>query len=138
MPRTSLLRVLRFRATHRYGHPEWSGADNERAFGSLARSHPHDFRVEVEVAGEADPETGFIVDLSALDRVLHAEVVRPLEGQELNEVIDGVRDGTLQPSTEVLARWIGERILPLIPPPARLVRVRAWESDTLGSEVSWP
>ncbi len=138
MPRTSLLRVVRFRATHRYGHPGWSAAENARAFGELVEPHAHDFRVEVEVEGDPDPETGFVVDLATLDRVLREEILAPLDGQELNEVIGGVRNGTLQPSTEVLAHWIGARIATRIPAPARLLRVRAWESDTLGSEVSWP
>jgi 6-pyruvoyltetrahydropterin/6-carboxytetrahydropterin synthase len=98
--------------------------------------HGHNFSVEITVRGEVDPETGFVVDLPALDRLLREEVVEPLDQQDLNRAILEVRDGTMTPSTEALALWLWGRLRDRIPGAARLHRVRVAESDSLASEVS--
>ena len=72
MPRASLTRAVEFPAGHRYHRPEWDAARNEATFGPCSRApgHGHNYRVEVTVRGEIDPETGMIVDLAVLDRGL--------------------------------------------------------------------
>jgi len=131
-PRTSLTRVRRFRARHHYGRAGWSEARNREVFGAQVQSHEHAFRVEVTVSGVPDAETGFLVDLPLLDALLD-ELLGPLEGGDLNQRIPEVRTGELQPSTEALSGWIWIRLENRIPEPARLERVRVWESDELGS-----
>jgi 6-pyruvoyltetrahydropterin/6-carboxytetrahydropterin synthase len=135
MLRTSLVRIVHFRATHAYGLPGRSLADNTALFGELVRPHPHDFRVEVRVEGPADPETGFVVDLPALDALLHANVVEPLDGAHLNDAVPDFREGRVQPSTEALAAYLARALAGRIPPGARLASVRVWESETLAGEA---
>jgi hypothetical protein len=48
-------------------------------------------------------------------------------------LIPDVASGVLMPTTEVLARWLFERIEPSISEPARLQRVVLSESQELGS-----
>jgi 6-pyruvoyltetrahydropterin/6-carboxytetrahydropterin synthase len=127
----ALIRVVAFHATHRYGLARWSREENQAVFGALTETHPHAFRVEVEVSGTPDPETGFLLDLVALDRLLEEEIHLPLHGSHLNDAIEAFSEGTLQPSTEALASWIGDRLLSKIPSPARLRAVRVWESESL-------
>ncbi|TVP50018.1 MAG: 6-carboxytetrahydropterin synthase [Gemmatimonadales bacterium] len=135
MSRASLLRVVTFRATHRYGVSSWSEAENTAAFGGLMDIHEHTFRVEVVVEGIPHPVTGFVIDLPAMDRILLEEVLGPLDGSHLNDSVPEFREGLLQPTTEALARWIGDRIRARISPPIHLRRVRVWESDDLAGEV---
>jgi 6-pyruvoyltetrahydropterin/6-carboxytetrahydropterin synthase len=135
MDRATLLRVVHFRATHHYRRSDWSDEENQRAFGALTEPHGHDFRVEVTVGGSPDPVSGFVVDLPELDRILREEVVEPLDGAHLNDRVPEFREGRLQPSTEALARWLGERIARRLLPRAHLERIRVWESDDLGAEV---
>lgn len=134
MPTASLVRITTFSAHHHYERADRSDAWNEARFGAQRRSHLHDFRVEVTISGPLDPETGFVTDLVALDDLLR-DVVGPLDGENLNEVIPDVREGTMQPSTEGLALWLLDRLSPRIPEPARLRRVRVWESDSLAGEA---
>lgn len=105
-------------------------------FGDSMTPHGHNYSVEVTVRGEVDPETGFVVDLPALDRMLQEEVVGPLDQRDLNQAIAEVREGRMTPSTEALALWFWSRLRDRIPAPARLLRVRVSESDTLAAEVS--
>lgn len=84
--------------------------------------------------------TGFVVDLSELDRILDREITGPLDGADLNVAIPEVAGGEVQPGTEALARIFFERLEPLIPGDARLERVRVAESEELAAEYArvWP
>lgn len=132
MSRTELIRTVRFRAVHHYRLPEWSDRENRNAFGDTAEPHGHDWTVEVTVSGPADPRTGFVVDLPALDAAL-SEVVDPLREASLNEVVARFRDGHELPSTENLAAWLWDELRGRIPGEAHLRRVRVFEDASLGA-----
>lgn len=129
MSEVVLERTVRFSASHQYRRSEWSAARNREAFGPVADPHVHDYTVTVAVRGEMDSH-GFVVNLAALDAAL-AGVVDPLDQGDLNRQV--FTDGRVQPSTEALARWFWVQMEDLIPPPARLVRVRVAESAELAA-----
>jgi 6-pyruvoyltetrahydropterin/6-carboxytetrahydropterin synthase len=133
MGEAALIRTVRFRASHRYWRREWTDDENRRVFGESADSHEHDYSVRVVLRGQIDDQTGFLVDLSALDALL-GEVIRPLDGGDLDVVIPEARDGEMMPTTECLAQWFWQRLVSRIPGTASLVRVRVDESDTLSAE----
>jgi len=133
MGEAALVRTVRFRARHRYWRPEWTEGENRRVFGDSAESHGHDYAVHVTLHGPIDEQTGFLVDLAALDQLL-GDVMRPLDETDLDRVIPEAHEGVMIPSTENLARWFWERLAPRIPGSASLVRVRVEESDTLAAE----
>jgi len=127
------MRTVRFKASHHYRRREWSEERNRRTFGASANIHAHDWSVVVTVRGEVDPETGFCVDMMALDRVLRDEVVEPLEGREMTEALPEFAEGGRIPTTEELARFFFRRLRSRIPGGARLVRVAVRESDVLAA-----
>lgn len=134
--RAILERSARFRATHHYRHPEWSGERNRQVFGALSEPHVHDYRVTVWVEGPMDPVTGFVTDLPALDETLE-EVFGPLHGGDVNAHVPEFADGSRLPSCENLARWaFGELARALAP--ARVLRVRVAESEDLAAEYAGP
>lgn len=128
-----LIRTVRFRARHHYRRMEWSDEENRRVFGPQGEPHEHDWTVEVHVVGPPDPDTGWVVDLGALDASL-AATTEGWEGGDLNERIDDVANGAMLPSTEALARWLFRALSPMVPEPARLDRVRVAESTELAAE----
>lgn len=133
----SLVRTVEFSAGHHYRRPDWSEEENARVFGESRHPHGHNWSLTVSVRGPVDPETGFVVDLAALDALLD-RVVEPLDQRDLNRVIPEVRDGSIQPSTESLARWFWSRLAPEIPGDARLERVRVAELPGLAAEYRGP
>lgn len=135
MDEARLIRTVRFRAAHHYRRADWSEEENRRVFGPQAGPHAHDWRLEVHVAGPVDPATGWCVDLAALDALL-AAVLSGWDGGDLNALVPEVARGEMTPSTENLARWVHDRISGSIPWPARVLQVRIFESDDLGS--AWP
>jgi 6-pyruvoyltetrahydropterin/6-carboxytetrahydropterin synthase len=130
---TLLTRTVRFNAAHRYHRPEWSEERNRETFGACnnPHGHGHNYVLEVTVGGEPDPDTGFCVDLGALDRLLAAEVVARLDHQHLNHAVPEFAEGALIPTTENLVRWIWERLEGRVPAPARLLALRLREDVDL-------
>ena len=129
---TRLTRTARFAAAHRYHRPEWSEARNREVFGPCANphGHGHNYVLEVTVAGTPDPETGFCVDLGALDALLREHVVAPLDHRHLNHDVPEFAAGTI-PTTENLVVLIWNRLERRIPGGARLVRLRLREDVDL-------
>jgi 6-pyruvoyltetrahydropterin/6-carboxytetrahydropterin synthase len=130
-----LIRTVRFRASHHYRRAGWSEEENRRVFGLQAELHVHDWRVEVHVAGPVDPDTGWCVDLGRLDACL-ADATAGWDKGDLNALVPEVARGEMTPSTENLSRWLHARLAGALPSPARVVEVRVFESDELGSV--WP
>lgn len=96
-----LVHEFRFEAAHRL--------PKVPAGHKCARLHGHSFKVELAIAGPVDEETGWFIDFGILFdlwRPLHAE----LDHNYLNEIA-----GLENPTSEVLARWIWQRMKPKLP-----------------------
>lgn len=134
--RVHLQRRYRFSASHLYRRPEWTEEENRAHFGACANlpGHGHNYRLFVTVAGEPDPETGFVVDLPALDALVHQEVLGRLDHRHVNEAVPEFGAGGLVPSSENLVLWARERLAGRLPAGVELVRLRLWEDEDLGAE----
>ncbi len=79
-----------FNAAHKLWNPNWSEEKNREVFGPCANSnwHGHNFELIVTVKGKPDPETGFVVDLKALSRVIKQEVIEKVDHKNLNMDVD--------------------------------------------------
>jgi 6-pyruvoyltetrahydropterin/6-carboxytetrahydropterin synthase len=136
----SLTRTVSFRASHRLANPAWSDAENRARYGWTAESpgHEHDYTCAVTVSGAPDPATGVLVDLALLDRVLAQEVIGPLDGRHLNDVVPPFAEGLALATCEALAQWLYPRIAARIPDGIRLERVRVAEDPTLHADCTGP
>jgi 6-pyruvoyltetrahydropterin/6-carboxytetrahydropterin synthase len=108
----SLTRRVAFAAAHRYSRPDWSAARNAEVFGLCARPnyHGHSYTCDVTVRGPIDEETGFVVDLGLLDRVLGEEVRERFDHRNLNLDVPEFAEGRQIPTGENLARLIHGRV----------------------------
>ena len=133
MPLAYLSRTVRFSAAHRYHRPEWSDEENRRVFGACnnPHGHGHNYTLEVTVAGEIDPVTGFAVDLALLDRLLETEVVRVFDHQHINHAVEAFAYGAMVPTTENLLVYLWPRLEAGLPEGCRLARLRLYEDPTL-------
>jgi 6-pyruvoyltetrahydropterin/6-carboxytetrahydropterin synthase len=104
--RTRLVKDFQFEAAHRLPRvPEGH---------KCGRLHGHSFKIQVEIAGEVDPETGWLLDYADI-----AGAFRPLheilDHRYLNEI-----EGLENPTSEVLAAWIWQRLISSLPQLARV------------------
>ncbi len=135
MPHASLTRRITFAAAHRYRRPEWSEEKNLEVFGSCSRAsyHGHNYVCEITVSGEIDGETGFVVDLGALDAVLREEISDRFDHRNINADVPEFADGKLIPSGENLARFIFDRVQKRLNGGAAVTRVTVAEDATLSA-----
>jgi len=133
----SLTRTVGFRAMHRFYRPEWSEARNREVFGPLSDppGHEHDYQCAVTVGGPLD-ETGMILDLALLDRILSEEVLRPFAGKHLNLDVPAFAYGRTLPTCEALAAYLFLRITARLPAGVVLERVRVKEDPTLYADCT--
>jgi 6-pyruvoyltetrahydropterin/6-carboxytetrahydropterin synthase len=128
MPIVSITRLLRFNAAHRVYNPAFSDEQNQRVFGKCNNPnwHGHNYTLEITVEGEVDPETGFVINLADLKRIGERELVDRMDHRNLNLDVPFMQG--IIPSTEnlVLACW---RILEPAVAPARLARLKLWETE---------
>lgn len=91
-----------FNAAHKLSNPSWSDEKNREIFGPCANEnwHGHNYDLIVTVAGEVDPDTGFVVDLKRLSDLVRREVTDKVDHKNLNLDVDFM-SGKL-PSTENL------------------------------------
>jgi 6-pyruvoyltetrahydropterin/6-carboxytetrahydropterin synthase len=135
--RASLTRAVGFHALHRYYRPEWSDARNREVFGPVAepQGHAHDYQCVVTVGGPLN-ETGIVIDLGLLDRILNEEVVGPFEGKYLNLDVPAFASGRPLPTCEALAAYVFGRIARRLPAGIVLERVRIMEDPTLYADCT--
>lgn len=74
-----------------------------------ARVHGHSFVVELEVEGEVDPTTGWLIDYHEM-ATLWQPVHTALDHRYLNDV-----EGLANPTSEFLAAWIWRAMKPSLP-----------------------
>ncbi|MEP6991816.1 MAG: 6-carboxytetrahydropterin synthase [bacterium] len=130
---TFLTRRVTFAAAHRYRIAAWSDERNAATFGACARPnyHGHSYVCDVTVTGIVDAITGFVVDLSVLDKVLKSEVHDRLDHANLNLDVAEFAEGRLVPTGENLARVICERVQAALGGAVRVTRVVVAEDPTL-------
>lgn len=131
-----LTRRATFSASHFYWNEAWSQEKNEEIFGRCARrnGHGHNYTLEVTVAGEPDPMTGFVVDLKWLKDVIENEVLAAYDHRHLNLEVPEFRNEI--PTTENIAIASWQRLEPAINGTgnAKLSRIRIYETPDIFAE----
>jgi 6-pyruvoyltetrahydropterin/6-carboxytetrahydropterin synthase len=136
-----LTRRATFSASHFYWNPAWTEEKNRQVFGRCANrnGHGHNYTLEVTVAGEVDPVTGFVVDLKWLRDVIEREVLDAWDHRNLNldvpEFVASEHAAAI-PTTENLAIAAWKRLEPAVTAAggARLSRVRIYETAEIFAE----
>lgn len=85
------------------------------------RLHGHSFTAEIVVAGEADPKLGWVMDYADISAAFKP-LWEQLDHRYLNEI-----PGLENPTSEILAVWIWERLKSTLP---QLVEVVVAETCT--------
>ncbi len=79
-----------FNAAHKLYNPSWSEEKNIEVFGPCANAnwHGHNFELIVTVKGTPDPDTGFVIDLKKLSKLIREKVIEKLDHKNLNLDVD--------------------------------------------------
>jgi 6-pyruvoyltetrahydropterin/6-carboxytetrahydropterin synthase len=131
-----LTRRATFSASHYYWNAAWSEEQNKQVFGRCANrnGHGHNYTLEVTVAGDVDPVTGFVVDLKWLRDVIERDVLAAWDHRHLN--LETPEFASAIPTTENIAIAAWNRLEPavLAAGGAQLSRVRVYETPEIFAE----
>jgi len=129
-----LTKRIEFSSSHRYIKPEWDEAKNRAAFGLCYNppAHGHNYLLEVTVSGEIDPQTGMVVNLFDLKRVL-LNVIEEFDHKNLNLDMPYFKDRI--PTSENLALVLWTKLV-VQQDIGTLHTVRLCEDEDLYAEVT--
>jgi len=135
-----LTRRATFSASHYYWNGAWSAEKNQQVFGRCANrnGHGHNYTLEVTVAGEPDPVTGFVVDLKWLKDVIEEKIMIAWDHRHFN--LEVPEFASTIPTSENIAIAAWGRIEPAITSAggARLASVRVYETPEIFAEYRGP
>jgi 6-pyruvoyltetrahydropterin/6-carboxytetrahydropterin synthase len=95
-----IFKEFRFEAAHRL--------PNVPVGHKCSRLHGHSFRVEIHVRGELDTNLGWVCDFADLKSAFEPLYMQ-LDHNYLNDI-----PGLENPTSEVLARWIWDKLQPTL------------------------
>ena len=123
----AVFRTAHFNAAHRLHNPSWSDERTVQEFGvcNNPHYHGHNYELEVRLAGEVGPETGYLINLDKLKSIIEADVIQYLDHKNLNLEIDEFR--TLNPTVENICYIIWSRLRKALDDRYEL-RVRLYET----------
>jgi len=107
-------RKAHFNAAHRLFRSDWSDKKNDEVFGKCNNPnyHGHNYELIVSVTGEIDSETGFVIDIKDLKKLIKTEVEDPLDHKNLNIEVPEFKN--LNPTVENIAVVIWNKLRPYI------------------------
>ena len=123
-----LTKIFYFNAAHQYGHKDWSPEKNWEVFGPDSKIHGHNYTLEVMVTGKINKETGFLVELGHLKKIVNTYVIDILDHSQFDVEVDWFKDR--QPSSENLVKFMWEQIQPRLDD-VKLHRIRLRETPTI-------
>lgn len=126
--RVAVFRREHFNAAHRLHNPDWSDEENQRVFGKCNNPHfhGHNYELIVQVTGEVDPRTGYVVDMKILSDLIKKHVIDRYDHRNLN--LDTEEFKTLNPSAENIALVIHEQLRMHLEPSLDL-KIRLYETE---------
>ena len=87
-----------------------------------SRMHGHSFKIVLTLVGDLDPKIGWVVDYHEITKIMKP-ILDQLDHKVLNEV-----PGLENPTSELLARWLYEKVRVSLP---QLDALQSWKRPAL-------
>ena len=123
-----LSRRIEISAAHSYRLDTLSEEERIATFGKSAATHAHghNYDIRVTVAGEVSPETGMVVNIKDIDRILKERIDNQLDHRHYNLEVEKLKNRW--PTLESLAPFVWEEVEPLVEG-CRLTEVQVFENE---------
>ena len=108
--KVTVSRKSHFNAAHQLVNPNWDKQKNEQVFGKCSNPnfHGHNYEIIVSVTGKINLETGFVISIDELKKIIETEVEDYLDHKNLNIEIPEFKK--LNPTAENIVVVIWNRI----------------------------
>jgi len=120
----------RFSAAHRLYRKDWNNEKNLEVFGPCSNPqwHGHNYDLYVTVKGEVDQQTGFVINIKELSKIIKEFVVNKLDHKNMNTEVDFMKEKLASTENLAIAIW-DELELPIRNLGIELYRVKITETE---------
>lgn len=124
-----LTRRAHFCAAHRLHSHHLSDEENREVYGKCnnPHGHGHNYLIDVTVEGEPHPHTGMVINLFALDDIIHNQVIEEVDHRNMNVDVPFMQG--LIPTIENMVIRIWDILAAHLPEGVRLVRLHIQETE---------
>ncbi len=119
---------MTFSSSHRLFNPTFGDEENNAIFDKCnnPNGHGHNYTIEVTVKGVPNPDTGYVIDLKKLKRIIAIEIIAKVDHKHLNHDVDFLHG--IIPTAENLAvifwRILSSKIIE-----GELYRIKLYETE---------
>ena len=102
-----ITRKENFNAAHRLFRADYDDKKNLEVFGKCSNPnwHGHNYTLFITVAGDINPETGFVINLKDLSRTIQEKIIDKIDHKNINLEVDFMKDKMASTEVLVLAIW---------------------------------
>lgn len=131
----SVTQAFEFSAAHRLFCADLTAVRNQEVFGKCSNphGHGHNYQLEVTLTGEPDAHSGVLIEIPRFEQTVNERVITRFDHKHLN--LDCPEFAELNPSVENITAVIW-KLLDGAFAPARLSRVRVWETPKTYAEIT--
>ena len=117
-----------FSASHRLNNEKLSKEENKKIYGKCNNDygHGHNYILEVIVAGEVDPVSGYVIDIQLLKQIIKQNIIDKVDHHHLNFDVEFMKG--IIPTTENFAVAIWNELVNKIPS-GKLYSVKLYETE---------
>jgi 6-pyruvoyltetrahydropterin/6-carboxytetrahydropterin synthase len=104
---TYLVRRETFNAAHRLFRKDWTDEKNSEVFGKCSNPnwHGHNYELFITIKGEVNPETGFVINLKDLSKIVKHKVIEKVDHSNLNLDVDFMKGQITSAENIAIAIW---------------------------------
>ncbi len=129
-----LTRRERFNAAHRLFRKDWDDNKNESIFGKCANPnwHGHNYELWITVKGKINPETGFLVNLKDLSKIVREKIINKVDHKNLNLEVDFLKGHIISTENIAIAIWNElENAIKMLGAELHCVKISETENNTV-------
>ena len=125
----NVTRRVVFSASHRLHNPEWSSNENLEVFDKCnnPNGHGHNYIMEVTVSGIPDIDTGYVIDLKIMKKIINEVIVDKVDHKNLNLDVEFLKG--IIPSVENLSVVFWELLKDKFGARRTLTKIKIWETE---------
>lgn len=130
-----LTQQFEFSAAHRLHCDDLSDEENRATFGKCnnPNGHGHNYFIDVTVCGDPAKNNGVVLPVPQFEAIVDQTIINRFDHKHLNLDTDDFRE--LNPSVENIAQVCWNLLKDAVAP-AKLARVRVWETPKTCAEIS--
>lgn len=131
-----ITKQFKFCAAHKYWNDNWTDEKNKEIFEDDIKIHGHNYELDITISGKPSKESGFIVNISELKKIVDEYVINILDHSQIQEDVEWFK--SRQPSTENLVIFIWNQLNPHIGSKMELYKIKLRETPTIYTEYYGP